>query len=180
MWVFGYGSLMWDGWERSHGATRSTSASLVGFHRDFNKASTTNWGSSSTDRGPTLGLTPGVTAKCEGIAFEFPDAVRDTLVDYLRKREGRSFELRELDVDLQTGERVKALVPVNDPARGTYIGKLSLAERVQMCKRARGSSGPCVSYVENTHDRLRKMGIVDPAVNEFWDAVSAGTITDGT
>ena len=70
---------VWDGWEKSHGATRSTSASLVGFHRDFNKASTSNWGS-SRDRGPTLGLTPGATAKCEGMAFEFPDAARDRLV----------------------------------------------------------------------------------------------------
>lgn len=179
MWVFGYGSLMWDGWEKSYGATRSSSASLVGFHRDFNKASTSNWGS-STDRGPTLGLTPDATANCEGIAFEFPDATRDKLVDDLRKREGPSFDLRELDVDLQSGERVKALVPVNDPTKRTYIGNLSLAERAQMCKRARGSSGACVSYVENIHDQLRKMGIVDPAVNDFWDAVSAGTITDGT
>ena len=179
MWVFGYGSLMWDGWEKSHGATRSTSASLVGFHRDFNKASTSNWGS-STDRGPTLGLTASATAKCEGIAFEFPDETRDKVLDYLRQREGGSFEFRELDVDLQSGEQVKALVPVNDPKRGTYIGDLSLARRVEMCKRARGSRGACVSYVENIHNELRKMGIVDAAVNEFWNAVSASKITDGT
>jgi cation transport protein ChaC len=179
MWVFGYGSLMWDGWEKSHGATRSTSASLVGFHRDFNKASTSNWGT-STNRGPTLGLTPCAPAKCEGIAFEFPNAVRDELMDYLRKREGRSFELRELDVDLQSGEQVKALVPVNDPTTRTYIGNLSLAERARMCKRARGTCGACVSYVENIHTHLRKMGIVDAAVDAFWNAVSAVTITDGT
>jgi cation transport regulator ChaC len=38
MWVSGYGSLMWDGWEKLNG-TRDDGAVLRGFRRSFNKAS---------------------------------------------------------------------------------------------------------------------------------------------
>jgi cation transport protein ChaC len=171
VWVFGYGSLMWDGWEKAHGSTRSARASLTGFRRDFNKASTQNWGSSK-DRAPTLGLDPSAASKCEGMAFELPDAARQQVVDALRKREGPSFELRELDVELQSGERMKALVPLNDTSKGTYIGDLSLAERVRMAKRAQGSSGTCVTYVRSIHDKLQELRIADAAVTEFWNEVS--------
>jgi len=171
MWVFGYGSLMWDGWQKEYGSTRSDRASLAGFGRAFNKASTKNWGSSK-DRGPTLGLSPDATSKCEGMAFELPDEARQQVVDALKRREGDSFRLQEADIELQSGEQVKALVPVNDTTKGTYIGNLPLAERARMAKAAQGSSGTCVTYVKGVHDKLQELGISDPAVSEFWSAVS--------
>lgn len=39
MWVFGYGSLMWDGWEQEFGCLRRCVAVLKGYRRTFNKAS---------------------------------------------------------------------------------------------------------------------------------------------
>lgn len=87
MWVFGYGSLMWDGWEAQHRCTRRERASLPGFHLDFNKASRENWGTRDQPC-PTLGLDADADARCEGLAFELPDAERDRAVDYLKRREG--------------------------------------------------------------------------------------------
>ena len=57
VWVLGYGSLMWDGWQTSFGCTRCVPASLPGFSRAFNKASVANWGSRGIP-GPTLGPAP--------------------------------------------------------------------------------------------------------------------------
>lgn len=171
MWVFGYGSLMWDGWEKQYGVSRCERASLPGYQRDFNKASKSNWGS-ATHPGPTLGLSPSRDVRCEGMAFEFPDEAREQVLEALRKREGRSFQFPEMDVELQSGERVSALVPLNGTSKATFIGNVSIAERARMAKTAQGSSGKCVAYVVGIHDKLKELGIADPAVNEFWSEVS--------
>lgn len=171
MWVFGYGSLMWDGWEAEYASTRRERAVLRGFRRDFNKASRENWGSRQQP-GPTLGLSVDATAGCEGLAFELPDAERDRVVAYLRKREGNSFALEEKDVDLQSGTRVRALVPVNDRSKSTYIGGDLLRHRARMAKAAHGSKGACRDYVKNVRDKLHELGVNDTAVESFWKAVS--------
>ena len=97
MWVFGYGSLMWDGWEQPFGGVRVDGAALAGFRRSFNKKSVRNWGSSKAP-GPTLGLEPAPNVNCVGTAFEFPEGRRAAVEKFLRDREGKSFELPELPV----------------------------------------------------------------------------------
>ena len=44
MWVFGYGSLITDGWEVRHNCLGRHIADLAGYCRVFNKASVRNWG----------------------------------------------------------------------------------------------------------------------------------------
>lgn len=44
MWIFGYGSLMWGGWEATYGCTERLWADLAGYRRAFNKKSVENWG----------------------------------------------------------------------------------------------------------------------------------------
>jgi cation transport protein ChaC len=171
MWVFGYGSLMWDGWETAHGCTRRERASLDGFRRDFNKASVRNWGSQE-NRGPTLGLSLDAAAECVGLAFELPESERDRVLVVLGDREGASFTLEEKEVDLQSGIRVRALVPVNDTAKTTYIGNSSVEVRARMATIACGSKGACVDYVKNIRAKLQELGIEDSGVEEFWSAVS--------
>src|SRR5262245_52821166 len=108
MWVFGYGSLMWDGWEVDARGTRFDGAVLSGYRRAFNKKSVENWGTSEAP-GPTLGLEPGDAASCTGTAFEFPDTQRAAIEGLLRRREGRSFSLVALPVRLPDGREVQAL-----------------------------------------------------------------------
>ena len=88
MWVFGYGSLMWDHWETQFGCLRSLVAVLPGYQRVFNKASVRNWGTPAVP-GPTLNIMPSDQA-CRGIAFEFPDRAAGAIDAYLRRREGPS------------------------------------------------------------------------------------------
>ena len=56
MWVFGYGSLMWDGWQTEHGCIRMVKATLRGYRRAFNKASVRNWGTRERPA-PTVNIT---------------------------------------------------------------------------------------------------------------------------
>ncbi|HLF83310.1 MAG TPA: gamma-glutamylcyclotransferase [Blastocatellia bacterium] len=166
MWVFGYGSLIWDGWEGEFGCTRKETATLRGYRRDFNKASVQNWGSDSTP-GPTLGLEPLGEAECVGLAFEFPPTERERVLQVLRAREGPSFALEEKDVQLASGPTVRALVAVNDRSRTSYLGKQTVEERAKLAATAAGSSGLCRDYVKNIRDRLEALEIRDQAVEEF-------------
>jgi cation transport protein ChaC len=166
MWVFGYGSLMWDGWEKPFQGTRVDGAALRDHRRSFNKKSTRNWGTPEAP-GPTLGLEPGETLGCVGTAFEFPDDQRAAVEKTLRTREGQSFALRELPVFLPDGREVRALTPVNDRTHNTYIEGIPVAKRAAMAKSATGTSGACADYVRNIHQKLQSLGIADGDVETF-------------
>ncbi len=175
MWVFGYGSLMWDGWERKYNGRRVEGALLRGFHRSFNKASTTNWGTAVL-RGPTLGLEPAPDDV--GVTFEFSDNDKAAIVGELAAREGPPFSLETHEVSLPAaGGGVAALVPVNDRRARTYIGHSAVSERVGMALIARGTKGACSDYVRHVRDHLVELGIADPFVEEF--AAELQRITPG-
>jgi cation transport protein ChaC len=172
MWIFAYGSLMSDGWEKTYGCSRKEKATLRSYQRAFNKKSTTNWGTGATP-GPTLGLEVVAAAQCIGLAFEFPDDSRDAVLAFLQKREGASFSLSELEVSLEACQSVSAIVAVNDSKASTYIGHLPIQQRAAMAYAAKGTSGACVDYVRGIHDKLKELEIADTCVEMFMTAVEA-------
>jgi cation transport protein ChaC len=174
MWVFGYGSLMWDGWERAIGGLRVDCAELVGYRRSFNKRSERNWGTLKVPA-PTLGLEPDQNVNCIGTAFEFPDERRTAIKNLLRDREGKSFALVELPVRLPDGREVRALTPVNDRSKRTYIGDIPIAKRASMAKTAKGTRGACIDYLRSIHSQLQSLSIVDTQVEEFLTLLESQT-----
>ena len=132
MWVFGYGSLMWDGWQTKHACIRSMPAELDGYSRTFTKASVRNWGSKNHP-GPTLNLQKMEHQSCRGIAFEFPDHQRQALTRVLTEREGCA--PLDLTIRLDNGTEVVALVTVYTGKTGflsavDYPGRYPCGERV--------------------------------------------------
>jgi cation transport protein ChaC len=157
MWVFGYGSLMWEGWENDRGCLRRVTAELRGYARTFNKLSVRNWGTRRYP-GPTLNLVASDTA-CRGIAFEFPEASRAEIVVYLVQREGKHFRLTERPIVLGGGAALVALYQGPN-----IIPPTSPSEIAAMALRATGISGSCAGYIQGVADRLRELGIDDPEV----------------
>ena len=170
MWVFGYGSLMWDNWQNDFECERREKATLPGYRRDFNKSSVVNWGTGQSPC-PTLGLAEDEAGECVGLAFQLPAKQADALQDYLSRREGASFTIEERDIRLDSGPVVTAVVPINDTTTHTYIGDRSIADRATLVNAARGTSGACIDYVEQIHAHLSHLGVEDPAVEMFWRAV---------
>jgi cation transport protein ChaC len=168
MWIFGYGSLMWDGWEENRACLRHARAALPGYARIFNKASTHNWGTASNP-GPTLNLVAG-DSFCEGVAFEFDETARAAIVAYLNKREGKGFVLKELPAVLHDGGAISALVPLYKGR--DIIRAKGVADIAAMAQRASGKSGSCSSYIEGVAAHLVKLGIADQAVSEMHRALS--------
>jgi cation transport protein ChaC len=170
MWVFGYGSLMTDGWEEKNGCTRRMLADLVGYRRVFNKASVRNWGTRNNP-GPTLNLEKAERGSCRGIAFEFPEDRVEEVLAILADREGQNFALHLLEIKLLDGTKVLAHTPLY--TGGNLIKNKSLDEIAAMILKANGTKGACASYIEDVAAVLRKAGIDDPAVATLIESVKA-------
>lgn len=169
MWVFAYGSLMWDNWEIKYDCTRRVVADLQGYCRRFNKASVRNWGTKATP-GPTLNLSKLDNGVCRGIAFQFPDAQKIEILSYLEEREGKAFLLREAVVHLEDQSKRSALVPFYN-GKNVIEGKTA-KELAAMVLAASGTDGTCLSYVNGIADKLSVLGIDDPAVTELWNWIN--------
>lgn len=171
MWVFGYGSLMWDNWEKKFQGIKYGKARLRGYHRSFNKKSVKNWGTRDTPC-PTLGLEKLNGAKCIGIVFEFNDNQRQSIEAYLKNREGKSFQLVEREVELENGQKIMALTPINRHNMNTYIDNTDFNELVNIARKASGKYGSCFEYIQNIHMMCEDLGIKDKYVQKMWNVIN--------
>ncbi len=162
LWVFGYGSLMWDpGFE--HLSCRI--ADLAGYRRGFSMWSLHYRGTPGAP-GLVLALEPAPGASCRGVAFEVAEDATDTTIAYLRARELISYAYREVTVPvmLEDGRRVRALAFVVDREHPQYSGALSPGEQAAIIARAGGQRGTNAEYLANTARQLRELGIDDPEI----------------
>lgn len=159
MWVFGYGSLLWNpGFE----FIDKQVATLGEYHRSFCMRSIHHRG---TDEAPGLVLAldakPGAT--CDGLAFEVDGKNASQVLDYLRERELISSAYLEiiLPITLREGRQVDAVTYVIDPDHVQYCGALSLEEQAGIIATAVGRRGPNDEYLHSTADHLHELGISD-------------------
>ena len=146
MWVFGYGSLIWDNWETQYGCLRKRKATICGYKRSFNKASIINWGTKENPA-PTLNIVPASGCCCQGIAFEFPEDKAPAVMAFLKRREGKGFEFPEHSIRFGLFSDTKAIVPI-------YCGKGVLHDQpldtlADLALRSVGQNGKCVDYILN-------------------------------
>lgn len=159
LWVFGYGSLIWNpGFAHSQAQV----ARLPGWHRSFCMKSV-HYRGTVVAPGLVLALDRAEGAHCDGLAFAVdPDAADETLAT-LRERELISYAYLEewLDVDLASGERVRALTYVINRDHDQYSGHLSLEHQARIIAKSCGLRGPNCDYLYATTDHLAKLGIAD-------------------
>ncbi|MGB8623043.1 MAG: gamma-glutamylcyclotransferase [Paracoccaceae bacterium] len=163
LWVFGYGSLMWN---PGFPVAERQVARLKGYHRSFCMRSVHHRG---TEEAPGLVLAldavPG--GGCLGLGFRVEQGAEDDTVAYLRERELISAAYLEADVPLrlEDGQMVEALTYVVDPHHVQYCGGLPLEEQAGIIARAVGGRGPNTEYLYNTATHLVELGIEDEELN---------------
>ncbi|VAW03622.1 Cation transport protein chaC [hydrothermal vent metagenome] len=163
MWVFGYGSLLWNpGFE----VQKQVIATLPEYHRSFCMRSIHHRG---TDENPglVLALDEAPGAGCCGVALAVASDQQDATLEYLRERELISSAYLEklLPVTLTDGRQVNAVTYVIDPDHVQYCGNLALEEQAQIIANAVGGRGPNTEYLFNTAAHLDALGINDPDLN---------------
>ena len=163
IWVFGYGSLVW---QPGFDFERHEIARLSGFHRSFCMRSIHHRGTVA-DPGLVLALDRDFGSYCDGVAFFVGGKQAGATIEYLRARELISSAYLEQThpVTLRDGGQVSAVCYVIDAAHTQYCGGLPLEEQAGIIANAIGGRGPNSEYLYNTAAHLRELGIEDSDLN---------------
>lgn len=168
LWVFGYGSLIWD---PGFPVAEQRIGRLEGWHRSFCMRSIHHRGTVE-DPGLVLALDQAAKASCAGVAFRVTDGAEAATLQALRDRElvSSAYLERVLPVETDRGP-VSALCYVIDPDHVQYCGGLPLAEQARIIARAVGGRGPNRDYLWATVAHLQDLGIADPYLDWLDRAV---------
>jgi cation transport protein ChaC len=160
LWVFGYGSLIWD---PGFAVAERQIARLDGYHRSFCMRSVHYRGTHDAP-GLVLALDAAPGASCQGLALLAEPGSEAATLAALRERELISYAYREavLPVTLPGGRIVAALTYVINRDHDQYCLGLTLAEQAQIIARSSGVRGPNRDYLLATYHHLTELGIDDP------------------
>ena len=169
LWVFGYGSLMWN---PGFSVGESYRATLMGYHRSFCMRSIHHRGT-ETEPGLVLALDAHPTAHCEGLAFRVETGAEGPALSGLRERELISSAYLETTcpVTLESGREIEAVTYVIDRDHDQYCGALPLEEQAQIIFQAVGGRGPNTEYLFNTVTHLAEIGVHDDELQWIADRV---------
>lgn len=171
LWVFGYGSLIWEPgfeWEER------VLACLPGWHRSFCMRSIHHRGTVERP-GLVLALDAAEGAACQGVAFAVGPERAGPVLDALREREliSSAYLEKVLTVSLADGRQVEAVTYVIDPDHVQYCGGIPLEDQARAILEATGGRGPNRDYLWNTAAHLHDLGIADPELDWLAERVRA-------
>ena len=169
LWVFGYGSLIW---QPGFDFAEKRLATLAGFRRAFCMTSIVYRGTPEFP-GLVLALDGDPAGHCAGVAYHVPAATAAATHAYLRERELVSYAYDEVEVpvELEGGGTVAALAYVSNRAHAQYRGGLDLEAQAEVIARARGPRGPNADYLINTVESLEALGLHDEELVRLADLV---------
>lgn len=166
LWVFGYGSLIWN---PIFNHVERRVAKLNGFHRRFCIWSKAYRGTPQQP-GLVLGLDAG--GACRGVAYRLDatDARRELLLLWRREMLSNAYDPRWMRVSTAfgtEGEDVHALAFVVNRNNPGYAGKMSIEKIVSVMAAARGQAGTPAEYLFETVKGLQAHGVRDAYLLEL-------------
>ncbi len=159
LWVFGYGSLIWD---PGFPVAEQRIGRVDGWHRSFCMRSIHHRGTSDAP-GLVLALDRAEAAACTGVAFRVSPGAEAVTVATLRERELVSSAYLETTLPVATAKgAIMALTYVVDPDHAQYCGGLALEDQARIIAAALGGRGLNRDYLWSTTAHLAALGIADP------------------
>ena len=169
LWVFAYGSLMWD---PGFAYDSCAPAVLKGYRRAFCVLSKAHRGTPERP-GLVLGLAPGGT--CRGMVYRVSEGREAEAQAYLFERERRRYEVyREVVLSVRhQGGTVAAQTYVADTEARDFVAGLDEIEIAHRILAAHGERGPNFVYLERTISQLRALGIREPGLERIYQLALA-------
>ncbi len=175
VWLFGYGSLIWN---PTILTVERRTACIEGWHRAF--CLSTQVGRGTLDNpGLVLGLDIG--GSCTGVAFRLAE---DSLVSELtllwrREMLAESYIPRWVDLLDEQGARFGAAIAftINHDTE-QYAGSLGRDAIIHRLATASGELGSAADYLYRTCDGLRAEGIPDPELEQLAVSVKTARIAN--
>jgi len=168
MWVFGFGSLMWN---PCFDYDVKTSAVLKGYDRKFHIWTTRARG---TPDNPGLGLClEDCSGACRGVAFRLVEDDVEAAWERLWEREMGSGIYRPVWVSLESEnhDRIVALTFVVNRQHPHYAGPMPSERMADIMAGAKGSYGLCRDYLAGTIEEMRKLDVSDSDLEELLSRV---------
>lgn len=153
LWVFGYGSLMW---EPGFAFARAEAAVVAGWHRRMSMVATTSYGAPAARPGLAAGLHPGGTVT--GIAFLLPPEGLDEALARLSWRE-RHYLSVMVPARLVSGARVRALTFAAHGTNGRFRAAQPRGDFLRRLAAGRGTKGHAAEYVRKSAAALSEYGV---------------------
>jgi glutathione-specific gamma-glutamylcyclotransferase len=174
VWVFAYGSLMWN---PAIEFTEAQPCRVDGWRRSFCFWLPMGRG---TPELPGLMLALERGGACEGIAYRLsPEQVQSELaLLWNREMLAGVYQAQWVSTQLRDGRTVTAVTFVIDTAHCQYCGDLPIERKAHHIAFAEGRRGACRDYLANTAAHARAMHIHDPYIEELVERVSA--LRDGS
>jgi Uncharacterized protein involved in cation transport len=160
LWVFGYGSLMWN---PGFAHDLALPALIRGYHRRYCVRSYRYRGTPEYP-GLVLGLDRG--GACWGMGFRIPVEQVADCAEYLWYREMISaiYEPRFVPLVVK-GQRIKAVTFCVQREHRQYFPGHDLDEVAEIIVNAVGPRGPNIDYFTQTHRHLRELKMRDPKMD---------------
>lgn len=168
VWLFAYGSLMWNPLLHFDGERAAT---LAGWHRSFCLRSISGRG--SPDRpGRVLSLQPG--GEVQGVVLRFDDegaAARELRLLWDREMSSGAYRPQWMTVTLADATRVEAVAFLSNPDHGQHEADECVATVARQVSVARGKFGPNIDYVHALARALHERGLRDAYVEAIARAL---------
>jgi cation transport protein ChaC len=165
IWLFTYGSLMWNP-EFAPADTRV--GTLDGYHRALN-VWTAHARGTPDNPGLALGLAAGT--ECRGVLYRLNPNRRDGDLTSIWDREMYTGVYRPawLRVRCAPQGAVTAICFITDTKHPQFAAPTTMDKAAQLIARASGKYGRCRDYLAETLKALRALGIEEPALSEILD-----------
>lgn len=176
IWVFAYGSLMWDPALRFSEVRR---AHVPGYERHFILKDI--YGGRGTRQAPGLMAALDHGDGCEGLVFRVTKEVLETEMEILWRREmiGDGY-LPTFVTAMIADQPVEALTFVADHQADSICADVTRQEQIEFFSRGSGFLGTSLEYLENIVRQFEALGIVDDACSTLLADVHASSRLSNT